>query len=109
MKDTMDNLSQGRKGRAVTIQSLAGEGIQGISDDGRKCRKPVETSAALIPALAPVLGCEHATRLVKRALREEKSIRQIICEDRLLSTEQIDVILNLPALSSSRELESCSE
>lgn len=70
--------------------------------DVQKCRKYAEASGALITALAPIIGYEHAAHLFKKALREEKSIRQIICEEQLLSTEQLDVILNLPALAAGQ-------
>ena len=56
----------------------------------------------MLAALASVIGYEQAERVFHRALREEKSIRQIVCEDHLLSTEQLDDILNLPALAARR-------
>ena len=99
MKDAM-----GFRIERDSARTLAEKCIEGITADVRKYRKYAEASAALLPALAPIIGYEHAARLVKRAMREEKSIRQIICEDRLLSTEQIDVILNLPAPIPGRGL-----
>ena len=73
--------------------------IQGVTADVENCRKSVEARAELITALAPIVGYENAARLIQRSLREKKSIRQIICEDRFLSTEQLDELLDLPALA----------
>lgn len=102
MLDIIYNPLQSIEMETVTARLLAEKCVQEITADVRKCRKYAEAGAALITALAPVIGCEHAARLFKRALREEKSIRQIICEEQLLSTEQLDVILNLPALAAGR-------
>ena len=74
--------------------------IQGVTADEEKCRKYAEANAALITALAPIIGYENAARLFQKAFREEKSIRQIVCEDRFISTEQLDELLNLPALAA---------
>ena len=74
--------------------------IQGVTADVENCRKYAEASAELITALAPIIGYENAARLFQKSLREEKSIRQIICEDRFISTEQLDELLNLPALAA---------
>ena len=79
---------------------LAEKCVQGITSDVENCRKYAEASTALITAVAPIIGYENAARLFQKALREEKSIRQIICEDHLLSTEQLDELLNLPALAA---------
>lgn len=71
-----------------------------MNNNMEKCREKVEERAALITALAPVIGYDKATRVFQRARKEGKSIRQLICEDPLLSTEQLDTILNHPALAA---------
>jgi aspartate ammonia-lyase len=76
--------------------------IQGVTADEENCRKYAEASAELIASLAPMIGYENAARLLQKFPREEKSIRQIICEDRFLSTEQLDELLNLPALATGK-------
>ena len=96
------NLLQSIEIEAAAARIFAKKCIQGITADVQKCQGYAEASAALITALAPTIGYENATRLFKRAMREEKSIRQIICEEQLLSTEQLDVILNLPALATDQ-------
>lgn len=75
---------------------------QGVTADAEDCRKYAQASAELITALAPIIGCEIAARLIQKSLREERSIRQIICEDRFLSTEQLDELLNLPELAAGK-------
>ena len=96
------NLLQSIELEAAAARVLAEKCVQGITADIGKCRAYAETSAALITALAPTLGYENATRLYQRALKGEKSIRQIIAEERLLSTEQLETILDLSALAAGR-------
>jgi len=79
---------------------VAGKCIQGITNDVEKRRKYAQANAALINALARIIGYENTARLFQKALREEKSIRQIMCEDRFLSTEQLDELLNLPEFAA---------
>src|SRR5262245_65429309 len=81
----------------VTEKSI--QRVTAVVENGRKY---TEASAELITALAPIIGYENAARLFQKSLREEKSIRQIICEDRFLSTEQLDELLNLPALAAGK-------
>jgi fumarate hydratase class II len=57
-------------------------------------------SEVLIAALALVIGYEKAAHVFQQARREKKSIRRIVSEDHFLSTEQLDDILNLPALAA---------
>jgi aspartate ammonia-lyase len=81
-------------------ERVAEKCIKGVTADVEKCCKYAEANAALITALAPIIGYENAARLFQKAFREVKSIRQIICEDRFISTEQLDELLNLPALAA---------
>lgn len=96
------NLLQSIEIEAAAARLLAEKCIRGITADIRKCRMYAETSSALITALAPTLGYDTAARLFQRSLQEEKSIRQVIAEERLLNTEELDAILDLPALAAGR-------
>jgi fumarate hydratase class II len=94
------NLLQSIEIEATAVRLFAERCVQGITADVEKCRRYAESSAALITAIAPTIGYENAANIFKRVLREEKSIRQVISEERLLSTEQLDRLLNLPALAA---------
>jgi aspartate ammonia-lyase len=74
--------------------------IEGVTADVEKFRRYVEANTTLITALVPIIGYKNAARLFQKAFREEKPIRQIICEDRFISTEQLDELLNLPAFAA---------
>ena len=96
------NLLQSIEIAAAAARTLAEKCIRGITADVQKCRSYAEATAALVTALAPTFGYENAARLFQRALKEEKTIRQVIAEERLLSTEQLDTILDLSALAAGR-------
>lgn len=85
---------------AVAVRLLAEKRIHEITANMQKCPTYSETSSVIIATLAPTLGRETAARLLQQSLQEEKSIRQVIAEDRLLSTEELDAILDLPALAA---------
>jgi fumarate hydratase class II len=95
-----DALGLGMEHDSTGDVQVAGKCRQGITNDVEKSRKSAQANAAMINALALIIGYENATRLFEKALREEKSIRQIMCEDRFLSTEQLDELLNLPVFTA---------
>jgi fumarate hydratase, class II len=96
------NLLQSIEIEATAARLFAERCIQGITADVEKCRRYAESSAALITAIAPAIGYENAARIFKRVLEEEKSVRQVVSEEQLLSPEQLDAILNIPALAAGR-------
>jgi len=73
--------------------------VEGIVVNGERCLKYAENSTALITVLAPTLGYDKAARIAKKALEEEKSIKQIIVEEGILTKEDVEKLLNLKKLT----------
>lgn len=73
--------------------------VDGIIADKARCLKHAEDSAALITVLAPRIGYEEAAKIAKKALERDKSIRQIVVEEGLLTKEEADKVLNLKKLT----------
>ena len=65
-----------------------------------RCRKYAETTAALVTAIALAIGYDTAARIFKKALAEDKSIRQVILEEGLMTAQRLDAILDLRALTA---------
>ena len=63
--------------------------IRGIIANEEKCRWYAETSPSLATALNPYVGYATAAEVVKQALRENRSIIDIVRERGLLTEEQI--------------------
>ncbi len=68
--------------------------IDGITANEEECRKMVYNSIGLITALNPLLGYEISSALAKEALDRNCGIYELVLEKRLLSKEQLDMILS---------------
>lgn len=74
--------------------------IVDIQANEENCLHWVETSVGIVTAIAPHVGYEVASELAKKALKEKRNIREVIMESRILSEEQLSVILNVDAMTS---------
>ncbi len=68
--------------------------VVGIIADTDRCRRYAEGSMALATALNMYIGYARAAEVVKRALREQKTIIDVVREEKLLTEAQIDEILD---------------
>ncbi len=73
--------------------TLADKCISGITANEEKLRLSVENSIGLVTALSPMLGYENATLVAKRAQAENKTVREVVIELSLMSTEEFEAIL----------------
>jgi aspartate ammonia-lyase len=67
--------------------------IDGITANEERCRELVHNSIGLVTALNPVLGYETSTELAKDALMNNRSVYELVLEKKLLTKEQLDLIL----------------
>jgi len=68
--------------------------VRGIVANEAKCRWYAETSPSLATALNPIVGYATAAEVVKQALRENRSIIDVVRERGLLTEEQIAQLLD---------------
>ena len=68
--------------------------VSGITANEERCRYLVESSVGVITALSPHIGYQKAADIAKKALRTDKSVREIILEDKVLTEEEINEILD---------------
>lgn len=68
--------------------------IDGLEVDPGRCQEWMEQSLALATALNPAIGYDQAAEVAKKAYTEEKTVRQIIREERILSEEETNRILD---------------
>ncbi len=73
--------------------------IDGIKADPDRCKAYAESSAAVVTALNPVIGYMKAAEVVKRSYAENKTIREILLEEKLVDPKKIDEILDLKGLT----------
>lgn len=68
--------------------------VDGITVNVERSNREIEESITTITAFCPLIGYSKAASLAKKALREGKTIRQILLEENVLSSEEIDKILS---------------
>ncbi|MFZ0930595.1 MAG: aspartate ammonia-lyase [Syntrophobacteraceae bacterium] len=74
--------------------------VAGIEADEQQCKRYVEASTVTATALLPVLGYDRMCLIARRAREEKKSVRQIVLEEKLLSSEQFDRLTSPEAVCS---------
>ncbi|WP_069650713.1 aspartate ammonia-lyase [Caloranaerobacter ferrireducens] len=68
--------------------------IEGIKVNEKRCRENLERSTALVTALVHHIGYDRASEIAKKALKNNKTIREVLREENILTEEEIDKILN---------------
>jgi len=75
--------------------------VDGITANQDMCRRYVEHSIGVVTALNPLLGYETATKLAAEALKTGKGIVELVREKKLLSEEQISMVLDPQAMTGT--------
>ena len=68
--------------------------VDGITANAERCRHYADSSLGLATALNPTLGYAKAADAVKEALRSNKTIVQVIRENKILTDDQIKKIMD---------------
>lgn len=76
--------------------------IDGIKASEKQCEKYLGLTSQMATALNPIIGYAKAGELAKEALRENKSIIELIKEKKILSEEQIKTLLNFRDLTEPK-------
>lgn len=76
------------------MSALAEKCIKGITANEAHCRQLVMNSIGLVTALNPILGYEVSTRLAKEALEKDKSVYDLVLEQKLLSKSKLNKLLS---------------
>ncbi len=72
---------------------LADHCIDGITANVEKMRADVERSIGLVTAISPLLGYENATVVAQKAQADNKTVREVVLELKLMTAEEFDAIL----------------
>lgn len=72
--------------------------VDGIETNEDRCRQFVETSTATATALLPALGYDNCGQVIKNAKEQNKTIRQFVTENGLLTNEEFDRLTSSEAV-----------
>jgi fumarate hydratase class II len=81
------------------IAALTHQCLAGITAKSDRCLAYAEGSLALVTALNPHIGYLNAAAVAKESLETGKSLRQIVLERGLMSSEELAQVLNLEKMS----------
>lgn len=78
---------------AYAVQTFVDNCISGITANEDRCRYLVENSVGIITAICPHVGYQKAADIAKKAISTGDSVRKLVVEEKLLSEEEFDYIL----------------
>ena len=75
------------------MKTLRERCVTGIVGNYEHCKESVHRSIGLVTALNPVIGYEASSDIAKTALRDNRSVYELVLERGLLSKEKLDEVL----------------
>jgi fumarate hydratase, class II len=93
------NLLESIQMLASVTRLLADLCIDGITANEEVLRRYAESSPSLVTALVPLIGYEAAAAAAKTAVREHRTVREVVLESGLASAEQLDEALDVLAMT----------
>ncbi|MDY3035182.1 MAG: aspartate ammonia-lyase [Absicoccus sp.] len=88
------------------VKTLIDNCIVGIVANRERSRDLLEQSVGIITALNPYIGYKKAAEIAKQAIKQNKSVREIVLAKKLLSAKELDQILDPYALTGSHSVPS---
>jgi fumarate hydratase class II len=91
---------------ANVVRLFADRCVEGIEADVDRCLEYAESSPSIVTPLNRFIGYEEAAAVAKQALKERKTIRQVVLErgyvdDGKLTLEQLDAALDVLTMTGS--------
>jgi len=78
--------------------------VDGITANAERCKELVYNSIGLVTALNPVIGYENSTMIAKEALRDNRSVYDLVLEKGLMSKEELDRVLDPEYMLKPQEM-----
>ncbi len=82
------------------VSTLNHNGIKGIQANTEVMAEMFDRSLSLATVLAPTLGYKVASNLAKRAIKENKKFKDLILEEKLLTTEQLEALFDIEKITN---------
>ena len=72
--------------------------INDLEANTEKLDKNIQKNSILVTALVPVIGYDKSAEVAKEAMSQNKTIKEVLLEKNLISSEEIDELLNIEKL-----------
>ncbi len=73
--------------------------VLGITADRERCYSYADRSLMVVTAITPHIGYDNAAKVAKKAVADNKSVRQVILEEKILPKEKLDEVLDLKKMT----------
>ncbi len=73
--------------------------VRGITANTERCQEYAEGSMSVITVLSPLVGYQRAAEIVKKYLASDKSIREFLIDEGIVSKEKVDEIFDFRKLT----------
>lgn len=83
---------------------LAEKCVDGITADRQRCMDYADRSLMVVTAVTPHIGYDNAAKVAKKAMAENKSIREVILGEGLLPKDKLDQVLDLKKMTKGGRL-----
>ncbi|MEE6210245.1 class II fumarate hydratase [Salarchaeum sp. III] len=80
-------------------ETFANKFVAKLEANEEHCETQVEQSMALATALNPAIGYDKASEVAKAALKEDKTVREVVLERGYLTEEEADEVLDPEAMT----------
>ena len=95
------NLFESEIAMKGAVTTLIDNCITGITANRERCRTLLESSAGIATALNPYIGYRKAAEIAKKSVRENRSVREIVLSEKIMTDAQLDRILDPYALTGA--------
>lgn len=104
VQSLLESISMLNKG----METLRVRCIKGITANVEHCEEMVKNSIGIVTVLAPVLGYETTSSVAKEALKDNKSVVEVVLARNLLSQEKLEKLLDPKNMLNPQEFDHCS-
>ena len=95
----LENLFQSIIVLSNVAMTFADNCVRGITANEERCKQLVDSSVGTVTALCPHIGYSRAAEIAKRSLAEQIPVRDLILQEKILSEEALDKILNAHSMT----------
>ena len=89
-----DRLFDSLESMTHAVQTLVDNCITGITANEARCKQLVDGSVGIATALCPFIGYKKSAEVAKLALKTGRSVREVVLEEKLLTAQQLDTVLD---------------
>jgi len=97
------NILQSMKILSSTLKMFREFCVDGIKADEARCRELLDKSTAIATALNPYIGYQAVSKIVKEALKNNASIKDIILKYKLIEEKDLNKILSPEEMTQPKE------